>query len=126
MKGNPVGWFEIYVKDMSRAKTFYESVFDVKLAQINTPEPSVDEIWSFPMNESANGAAGALVTMRNGGPSGNGTIVYFRSADCSVEARRAKASGGKVFKDKTSIGQYGFITLVEDTEGNVVGVHSMA
>ena len=47
MKGNPVGWFEIYVKDMSRAKTFYESVFDVKLAQINTPEPSVDEIWSM-------------------------------------------------------------------------------
>jgi len=126
MKANPVGWFEIYVKNMARAKKFYEAVFDVKLEALGTPESSVDEMWSFPMAREGNGAAGALVTMRNGGPSGNGTIVYFTSNDCAVEAARAKASGGKVFKDKTSIGQYGFITLVEDTEGNMVGVHSMA
>ena len=25
MSVNPVGWFEIYVQDMNRAKTFYES-----------------------------------------------------------------------------------------------------
>ena len=126
MKGNPVGWFEIYVKDMGRAKKFYETVFDVKLEALGTPESSVDEMWSFPMTRDGSGAAGALVTMRNGGPSGNGTIVYFTSNDCAVEAKRAKTNGGKVFKDKTSIGQYGFITLVEDTEGNMVGVHSMA
>jgi predicted enzyme related to lactoylglutathione lyase len=24
---NPVGWFEIYVDDMPRAKAFYETVF---------------------------------------------------------------------------------------------------
>ena len=24
---NPVGWFEIYVTDMARAKAFYETVF---------------------------------------------------------------------------------------------------
>jgi predicted enzyme related to lactoylglutathione lyase len=28
-------------------------------------------------------------------------------------------------KDKFSIGQYGFIALVTDTEGNVIGLHSM-
>ena len=26
MKTNPVGWFEIYVQDMERAKAFYEAV----------------------------------------------------------------------------------------------------
>ena len=26
MKHNPVGWFEIYVQDMPRARKFYESV----------------------------------------------------------------------------------------------------
>ena len=31
MKNNPVGWFEIYVHDIDRAKTFYESVFQGKL-----------------------------------------------------------------------------------------------
>jgi uncharacterized protein len=31
MKNNPVGWFEIYVQDMPRAKAFYEAVFQGKL-----------------------------------------------------------------------------------------------
>jgi predicted enzyme related to lactoylglutathione lyase len=28
-------------------------------------------------------------------------------------------------KDKFSIGQYGYIALMTDTEGNTVGLHSM-
>ena len=31
MNHNVVGWFEIYVQDMPRAKAFYEAVFQVKL-----------------------------------------------------------------------------------------------
>jgi hypothetical protein len=27
---NPIGWFEIYVDDLSRAKQFYESVFNIQ------------------------------------------------------------------------------------------------
>ena len=30
MKGNPVNWFEIPANDLDRAKSFYESVFDVE------------------------------------------------------------------------------------------------
>ncbi len=56
---------------------------------------------------------------------GNSTLVYFICADCSVEAKRASAQGGKIFKEKFSIGQYGFIALVTDTEGNMIGLHSM-
>jgi predicted enzyme related to lactoylglutathione lyase len=54
-----------------------------------------------------------------------GTIVYFACADCAVEATRAGQNGGTVQKEKTSIGQYGFIALVLDTEGNIIGLHSM-
>src|SRR5687767_6536401 len=46
MKNNPVGWFEIYVDDMNRAKTFYETVFETKLEKL----PAGDlEMWNFPM-----------------------------------------------------------------------------
>jgi predicted enzyme related to lactoylglutathione lyase len=51
--------------------------------------------------------------------------VYFRCDDCAVEAKRAAASGGRVMKDKFGIGQYGFIALAFDTEGNLFGLHSM-
>ena len=29
---NPVGWFEIWVQDMDRTKTFYERTLDLTLA----------------------------------------------------------------------------------------------
>jgi predicted enzyme related to lactoylglutathione lyase len=54
-----------------------------------------------------------------------GTIIYFSCADCAVEAGRAAQHGGKVVKEKFSIGDYGFISFVEDTEGNMIGLHSI-
>ena len=122
MKNNPVGWFEIYVQDMQRAKTFYEHVFAVQLQKLDSSEL---KMWAFPMQENGAGAMGALVKMDGCPSGGNSTLVYFTCADCAVEAKRAKENGGQVFKDKFSIGQYGFIALVCDTEGNMIGLHSM-
>lgn len=124
MSNNPVTWFEIYVQDMDRAKAFYESVFQVQLEKLNSPEDDA-EMWAFPMNMGGMGAAGSLVKM-NGVPSGGcSTLVYFSSNDCAVEESRVKESGGKIMKSKTSINEYGFISLVYDTEGNMFGLHSM-
>ena len=127
MKSNPVGWFEIYVQDMPRAKVFYEAVFQGALEELKNPDPNsfTDmEMWAFPMSMEGAGAAGALVKMA-GCPSGGSTLVYFSCEDCSGEAARAATNGGKVFKDKMPIGQHGFIAFVEDTEGNMIGPHSM-
>jgi predicted enzyme related to lactoylglutathione lyase len=56
---------------------------------------------------------------------GNSTLVYFVCDDCAVEEGRVRGAGGKVERAKMSIGPYGFISLVVDTEGNMVGLHSM-
>ncbi len=124
MANNPVAWFEIYVQEMNRAKKFYESVFAVSLEKLESPIPGM-ELWSFPMQENGAGATGALVKMEGVPSGGNSTLVYFSCADCSVEAKKAAASGGQIFKEKFPIGQYGFIALVTDTEGNMIGLHSM-
>ena len=122
MKNNPVGWFEIYVQDLDRAKKFYESVFQLRLEKLNNPEI---EMWAFPMDMNRWGAGGALVKM-NGVPSGgNSTLVYFSCEDCSIEEGRVGKSGGRIQRKKTSIGEYGFISLVLDTEGNMFGLHSL-
>lgn len=121
---NPVGWFEIYVDDLARARAFYEAVFQVRLAPLPTPVPGL-EMWSFPMEQHEYGAPGALVRMPGVPVGGNGTIVYFRCADCAVEEARAVQAGGRVDRSKMAIGPYGFIALVHDTEGNLIGLHSM-
>ena len=124
MRANPVAWFEIYVQDMSRAKKFYESVFQVALQELPSPFPGL-QMFQFAGEENTYGAPGALVQMEGMPSGGNSTIIYFGCHDCAVEEQRAARFGGKVFKPKMSIGQYGFISLVIDTEGNMVGLHSM-
>lgn len=119
---NPVGWFEIYVQDIERARAFYERVFEVKLDELPNPVP---RMLAFPAHPDRAGCGGALVRYAGKESGGGGTIVYFSCADCAVEAARAAESGGQVFKPKFPIGQYGFIALIFDTEGNMVGLHSM-
>ena len=106
MKPNPVGWFEIYVEEMPRAKAFYEAVFQFTMEPL--PAPSAPdgeacggemEMWAFPMVEQAYGAAGALIRV-DGVPTGaGGTLVYFSCEDCAEEAARAVASGGALVRE---------------------------
>jgi predicted enzyme related to lactoylglutathione lyase len=55
---------------------------------------------------------------------GNSTLVYFNCADCATEASRVVKAGGRLQREKISIGQYGFVALAIDTEGNMFGLHS--
>lgn len=119
---NPICWFEIYVQDMARAKAFYEKVFEVQLQQLPMPDM---EMWAFPMEDKVYGTSGTLVKMPGVPSGGGGTLVYFSCADCATEAGRVKAAGGQVVKDKFAIGQWGFIALATDTEGNMIGLHSL-
>jgi predicted enzyme related to lactoylglutathione lyase len=126
---NPVVWFEIYVEDLKRAQKFYETVFKLELNELPMPETADDgmHMLFFPADmESKNAASGALVKMEGFKAGNNSTIVYFASEDCSVEEARIKDSGGNVVKSKVSLGEYGFMVLATDTEGNMFGIHSMA
>ena len=121
MKPNPVCWFEIYVEDMDRARKFYETVFQTTLEKLHS---DAIEMWAFPM-QPGGGAPGALARIDGCGPSGNNVIIYFSCHDCAVEADKAAAAGGQIHKRRFSIGQYGYIALITDTEGNMIGLHSM-
>jgi predicted enzyme related to lactoylglutathione lyase len=124
---NPVGWFEIYVQDIDRAKAFYRSAFATEFTRIENPgQPPGMELWAFPMQENAIGVTGALVKMPSVASGGNSVIVYFMCADRAATAAKAEQAGGHIHMQKTSIGQYGHIALVTDTEGNMIGLHSMA
>ena len=119
---NPVGWFEIYVQDMDRARAFYETVFDVALEKLGSDQP---ELWKFPQSMTSYGASGALAKADGAPSGGNSTLVYFSCTDCANELARVAEAGGTVKRDKIPIGEYGFVGLAVDTEGNMIGLHSM-
>lgn len=121
-ESNPVGWFEIYVQDMNRARAFYEATLETKLEKL----PGADfPMFVFPMRPELPGSMGALVHMEGKPSGGCGTLVYFSCKNCATEVARALKNGGKLFRDKMSIGEYGFIALIFDTEENMIGLHSM-
>lgn len=123
MKPNPINWCEIYVQDMDRARKFYEEVFQTKLQKLDSPTL---EMWAFPMEKGVPGAGVALVKMDGVPSGGSGTIPYFHCEDVANEESRVAKAGGRVHRPKMSIREYGFISLVVDTDGNMIGMHMPA
>ncbi len=121
---NPVGWFDIYVSEIKRAQKFYESVFDIELSDLEDPSDPSIIMKKFPENMENYGITGALVKMEGMPVGQNSVIVYFSCEDCAIEEARVAQLGGTVEKPKFSIGDYGFISIVKDTEGNIFGLHS--
>ena len=121
---NAVGWFDIYVDEMARAEHFYETVLDAQLEDMSDPTGET-EMKSFVARMGAYGAAGALVKAPYAKPGPGGTQVYFSVEDCATQQARIDAAGGRVIRPKFSIGEFGYITLAQDTEGNTIGFNSL-
>lgn len=123
MEHNMVGWFEIPVLDMERAKTFYENVFGISIA-VHDLEGFV--MGWFPMHPKKSGATGSLVQHKMYRPSDtHGVLIYFSCEDVDVELSRVETAGGSILQQKTEIGGgHGFMALVKDTEGNRIALHS--
>lgn len=121
---NAVGWFDIYVEDLDRAVTFYQTVLDTKLEPMGDPTGEA-QMMSFPAEMSSYGAAGALTKSPHANPGVGGTIIYFMSEDCAKEQDRVEAAGGQIVRPKFSIGEFGWVTLCMDSEGNMFGLNSL-
>jgi uncharacterized protein len=118
---NPVGWFDIHVSNLDRAKKFYETVFNIQF--FDAPAEWGKQSF-FPFNQESPNISGALVGKVDFIPSANNTVVYFETEDCTSEEKRIEQAGGKVVQLKMNIGEFGFISIFIDTEGNTIGLHS--
>ncbi len=118
---NPVGWFDLIIANLDRAKKFYGTVFNVKLTDLPIE-------WGrqslFPFDHESPNISGALVEKADFSAGSNNTVIYFETEDCIAEEQRIERAGGKVVQPKLHIGEFGFISIFIDTEGNTVGLHS--
>lgn len=120
---NPVNWFEIAANDLARAKAFYEHAFGFSLTHM---EMGPSKMEMFPMEQNASGSGGALIQTEGYTPSHEGTVIYFSVDDIEATLAKVGAKGGKTLQPKMSIGEFGFIALFEDSEGNRLGLHSQS
>lgn len=119
---NAVNWFELYVNDLDRAKRFYETVLGTSL---HDGGMEGCRMAMFPFDE-ANGVGGAITKMDGMTPGPGGTLVYLNAeGDLDGVIGRVAAAGGAVLRPRMPIPPHGFIAIILDSEGNVVGLHSM-
>lgn len=124
MMKNAAAWFEIPTKKLSRAKKFYESIFEVEM--IDMDMGGEFKMSMFPVEEG--GVGGALCQHKDFyTPSHEGALVYF-NAEPNVQSvlDRVEKNGGKILTPRTQISEeYGYMAVFEDTEGNRVALHAM-
>jgi predicted enzyme related to lactoylglutathione lyase len=119
---NALNWFEIPAIDISRAKKFYESVFEIKMEEMEMPGM---KYAMFPFDPTNGKVAGGLAQSPMHTPSATGSIIYLNAnPDLQNVLDRIEQAGGKVTMPKTSIGQNGFMAFFTDTEGNIMALHS--
>jgi predicted enzyme related to lactoylglutathione lyase len=119
---NAINWFEIPVKNLSRAQAFYETVLGTKMQ----PMEAMGMKSAFFPADLEHGIGGSLVENAAYQPADKGTLVYLNGGeDLSIPLAKIEAAGGKVILPKTSIGPNGFMAHFTDTEGNKVAFHSM-
>jgi len=123
-KTNAIGWFDLYVSDLNRATKFYEAILQKKMEVIEDPTGET-QMMSFPADMSKYGASGALVKSKHSVPGAGGTLIYFSVDDCLTEELRVTKFGGKVLRSKFSIGEFGWVSICQDTEGNTFGLNSL-
>jgi predicted enzyme related to lactoylglutathione lyase len=118
---NAINWFEIPVDDLPRATAFYAEVLRIELRTERVQETLMA---IFPYAAAEHAVGGALVHNPRMRPSTTGAMLYLNAGtDIRGAVGRAVEAGGLVTMPVTDIGAPGFIALIQDTEGNVVGLH---
>lgn len=123
---NAISWFEIPTIDIERAQNFYETIFQVKLAPLETDD---FKMRMFPLEDPMNGVGGAIV--KTDGfhvPSAtDGPLIYLNgNPDVQIILDRVEAAGGKIMVPKTMISEdYGYMAVFIDSEGNRIALHSV-
>jgi uncharacterized protein len=118
-----LNWVEIPVVDMKRAKKFYGELLGVGF---NEMPMGGTEYGLIQLKDKFN--TGCLVKGDGYVPSMQGVVVYLNGGnDLSSVLARVEKAGGKVLLGKTFLSnEAGNIAYFVDTEGNKIGLHSMA
>ncbi|MBT2622814.1 MULTISPECIES: VOC family protein [Chryseobacterium] len=125
---NVITWFEIPVTDTSRAKTFYETILDIKMITRSIPETN-EELTFFPYNPNVVQATsgritGVLSKSKDSHPSDKGTLVYINAyPEIQKVLDKVESAGGKIVTPPIQMNA-GYIAVITDTEGNRIGLHA--
>lgn len=116
-----IHWFEIPVTDLDRAAALYGKMLGVEMKR--------EVLFGIPhaiISAEGDAVTGTLISDPRRAPrQGVGTVVYLHAGGGVAQAlARAVEAGAKVVQPTTDIAPFGTMALVEDFDGNVIGLHA--
>lgn len=113
--------FHIPVDDMKRAKKFYRDVFGWDVEDTGS---AFQIMKTAPVDETGKstepGATYGALFKRQKPDEAPSLVIEVPSIDECI--KRVKESGGKLVTPKGSVGLFGLLAEVRDTEGNLLGI----
>tara|TARA_R110002096_G_scaffold406694_1_gene605018 strand:+ start:56 stop:430 length:375 start_codon:yes stop_codon:yes gene_type:complete len=120
---NALKWFEIPVNDMDRAKSFYENILGISMQLL-----SINENLNMALFPAEAGSIGGALCQNQQfyKPGFHGPVVYLNAdPDLQKVLDRLEKTKGKIIQGKTQVSEeVGYMAIIEDSEGNRVGLMS--
>ncbi|MBC7772875.1 MAG: VOC family protein [Pyrinomonadaceae bacterium] len=113
-----IGWVDLTVEDATTVSQFYRTVCDWSVEPVDMRGYS-----DYVMNNSAGTAVAGVCHAR--GPNADippQWLMYVSVADVAKSVAAARASGGRILREPTSIGGYGTMAVIQDPAGAVIGI----
>jgi uncharacterized protein len=116
--GNPFVHIELNTTDVGKAKSFYGSLFDWELEDMDMGDMVYTSI------RVGDGTGGGM--MKHPMPGQPSVwIPYVLVQDVTASTKKAQSLGGKVIKEKTEVPNMGFFSIVLDPTGTAIGLWEM-
>lgn len=121
---NAINWFEIPATDITRAKKFYESIFNFEMYGLD-----IGDGLKMALFPAESGTVGGTLIQNSEWyvPSDSkGPLVYLNAnPDLQIILDRVEEAGGKITIPKRMITEEnGYMAVIVDSEGNRIALHS--
>ncbi len=126
---NVITWFEIPVTDTPRARKFYETILDIEMRTVQAGDN--EELTFFLadpniIQATSGRVTGVLTKSSAAKPGAEGTLIYLNAyPEIQTVLSKVVPAGGKILTPKHLI-KAGYIAIIQDTEGNRIGLHAEA
>ena len=113
---NPFIHVELNTTDVSKAKTFYGSLFDWNLQDIEN-----NVTGAYTIIQVGEGTGGGIMQQMMPGV-GSFWLAYVLVDDIAAATAKAKSLGAKVMRDVTEVTGMGWLSIIVDPTGAPLGL----
>lgn len=121
-----LAWFEIHVRDVTKAAEFYGTVFGWTFTPLGDADESLDGYLVITLAGGESGNGGIARTATPDEPTGReSSVLYLHVDDIPRTIELALSAGATLHRPLMNIGgAHGLCAIIRDPDGNHVGLWS--